>query len=224
MAADLITPADYYALTNTPTPDTGTTAEVAAAITGASNAIRMYTDRDFTLEADASQIPRTFKYVGGYLEIDDCQSVTSVSIAVTPWNTVGRMLDPTEWDSGASNRQLDVLDYIELMVRTYRGGSPAMGFQWNADQYGYGYGYTNYGPPSYTVDAVWGWPSIPDEIKYAMVWIMGEFMSDPEPYNSESIENYSHVVSASRSGAGAPIVAIPVRAASLLDPYMRINV
>lgn len=220
MAADLLTFQEFLdrAGRDSTDLDVAETARAHAAIAGASSAIRAYVDRDLTLNADAVQGARTFRYYGHtLLEIDDCKSVTSVSTASTPWQPFTRVLSLTEYIPGPFNAP--VLTYIELHTILPFGNSPEMGFMWNADRYGF-----IPRPIEISVDAVWGWPAIPEDIKWAAVWVVGELMTSISPYTVESIEGYSHSFGSGRSQSLVPQTAITVRAQSLLDPYIRINV
>jgi hypothetical protein len=112
-----------------------------------------------------------------------------------------------------------VQNYLELWTNLPFAASPAMGFKWNADRYGY-----RPHPIELDVTAVWGWPSIPADIQMATVWVVGELMADISPYVSEAIEGYSHSYGSARAASLVPQTAITSRAQSLLDPYTRVNV
>ncbi len=220
MAADLLTISDYYAALGRDASelDADERARAQWSITAASNVIRGYCDRDLTLNTDAIQGSRSFRYYGHeLLEVDDCTSVSQVSIASTPWAPVTRILDPSEWLSGPYNATIQT--YIEMQTRLPFPASPEMGFKWNADRYGY-----RPHPSILSVTAVWGWPDIPWDIKQATIWVIGEIEASYLPYNQEAIENYSRTVQPRSAAGTAPPGAISVRAASLLDPYARINV
>lgn len=225
MSTDLITLDDYLASTGAVIADTdpATQSQITWAITAASQAVRSYVDRDFTLNADAVQAPRSYRYMGAHgLEIDDATSINSVSLAANQFQT-GRVLDSSEWFASAIENPDGVLDSIELytILSPWSGaGSPEMGFQRNLDTYGA----VPY-PVVMTVDAVWGWPAIPANVKEAVRLTVADYIADPSPYNSESIAAYSRSWSSSRTGASMrPINALPDRALSMLDPYLRINV
>lgn len=192
--------------------DANEQAQIEADIAAASMAIRSHTDRDFMLVTDALQVPKQFRYDGtGIVDIDDASAVTTVSLATTPWN-VGRTLDVTEWIAGPFNKP--ILEYLEVWSKFYPS-SPAMGFNRNEDNPLYPRGY---GPVIIEVDAVWGWTSIPEDVKQAMIWVVASLRSDPSPYTSESIESYSWTKRWSLPDA------ITDRAQAILDPYTRINV
>lgn len=232
MATDLVTSDEFLAATGQTlddlTPDVGLP-QVEWAILSASAAVRSYTDRKFELQADADQSPRQFKYEGGLLEIDDAQSVTSVSIATTPF-AVGRTLDPVEWYASAIENPDGVFDTIELFTRLPFGtSSPAMGFTYNLDNY-----FARYGPVIIEVDAVWGWPEIPQNVKAATVITanVDVVQSDPSALSAESIGGYSRSFSNVTSATGGArssrlqpyIQIIPIQAIALLDPYLRMVV
>jgi hypothetical protein len=215
---DLITSDEYLAATGTAPGDVDSTMldQIAWAITATSQAIRDYTDRDFVLTDDATQGPRTFVYEGGFeLEIDDAIEVTSVAIAPTTFD-MGRTLDATEW-FGVKSKD-GTIDRLQLFTLFGRESySPEMGFRQNLDTLP-----VILYPVSITVTATWGWNEIPPNVKQAAVWGVADFMSDPQPYNSESIANYSHTLSNVRSGtAGITVNALPDRALALLEGYLR---
>lgn len=233
MASDLLTLDEFCARTGRdpnklPPLDA---AKFPPLISAASAAVRNYVDRDLTLQADADQSPRTFRYYGhGMVEIDDCTSISQVATAVTAWSPASRILDPSEYIAGATSSNLPVMDYIELWTNLPMiAASPAMGFTWNADRYGY-----RPHPVMVTVTANWGWATIPEDIKMATVWTVGEFEVPETPYISESISGYSHTMERTRSGGGSgdngsPNLtggmeqAVPERAQALLVPYVRVN-
>lgn len=224
MAVDLITLTEYMTYTGTNPTDMDSTAQaqIGVAISAASQAIRSYTDRDFTLASQAVPGVRNFRYLGyDTIEIDDAMSVNTVSIAANQFQT-GRTLDSTEWFASAIENPDGVLDSIELYTIFPWGGagSPEMGFQRNLDNYGF----IPY-PVVIGVDAAWGWASIPANVKEACVLTVADYTTDPSPYNAEAIAGYSRSWSSSRTGATIrPVNALPDRALSILDPYTRINI
>lgn len=222
MAADLLTYNEFLAADGKATGDVDSTeaSRIQFAITGASQAVRQYLDRDLTLNTDSVQGARTFRYWGhGTVDIDDCTSVTQVAFTSTPWQPFTRVLDVSEWVQPIPSRNLPVSDFLELWTNLPFAASPEMGFKWNADRYGY-----RPHPIELDITAVWGWPSIPQDIKMATVWVVGEFLAAISPYTAESIEGYSHSFGSGRSMSLIPQTAITVRAQSLLDPYQRVNV
>lgn len=227
MASNLLTLSDYLAASGQASTDLDApeTARANWAIGVASTAIRQYLDRDLTLTADADQSPRTFRYYGHrMLEIDDCSDIQSVATAITPWSPQSRILDAAEWLAGSSSANLPVKDYLELWTILPFGGNPAMGFKWNQDMLVREYG-TRARPLELVVTATWGWPEpIPNDIKQAAVWVMGEVLAEIQPWTSESIAGYSHSMGSGRSMSLIPQTAVSTRAMSLLDPYMRVNV
>ena len=225
MASDLITVDEYKKATgqSSQTLSQDDADQLAWAITSASRVIRNYLDRDLTLAADASPGARTFRYTGGnVLEIDDATAITSVATTITPWSPATRTLDPSEWVAAATTANLPVFDAVELWTNLPFAQSPAMGFQWNEDRYGW-----RPHPLSLDVTATWGWPEFPQDIKQAAIWQTTDIMAPETPYVSESIEGYSHSFRETRSNASQqanPITAVTPRAQSLLDPYVRVNV
>jgi hypothetical protein len=223
MASDLLTLNDFLAASGQTNLDASETSRAQWAIGTASAAIRQYLDRDLTLNSDAVQAPRTFRYYGHrMLEIDDCTDIQTVATAVTPWTPSTRTLDAREWIAGQSSANLPVKDCLELLTILPFGMNPAMGFQWNEDVYAAQYGVRSR-PLELTVTATWGWAAIPQDIKQAAVWVIGEVLAEVLPWTTESIAGYSHTLG-ERAAALVPQTAVSVRAQSLLDPYVRINI
>lgn len=212
--ADLIT---YPELTNAlglaaGDIDAVTQARIEQAIRGASAAVSAYADRDFASTLVTEQ--RTFEYDGsGFLDVDDCTAVTAVTFSASGVDTV---LDASEWEAqpyGAA-----VQTYLLLPAhRSY--GSPAMGFTRNLDVFVAERGWVGTGFAK--VDATWGWPVVPDDVKQAVIWTAAEMQNEPGAYRSEAIANYSY----SRDTPGLPEqTAIPARARDLLAPYIRYKI
>lgn len=224
MGADLLTYNEYLAAVGKAPADldTSETTRIEWAISAASDAIRSYTDRDFTLNVDAVQGTRTYRYYGhGTLDIDDATSVITVGIAPQTFS-FGRTLESFEYF--VSPMESTIFTYIEFFTRfVSRGISPEMGFKQNLDQYPF----IPY-PVEIQVNAVWGWPEVPKAVKMAAVWGTANFIADPSPYAAEAIAGYSR--SYQRTAArgnilpGQTIQSLPDRAIALLDPYTRILV
>jgi hypothetical protein len=224
MASDLITLNDYLTATGGSIDELETPqqAQLERAISSASSIIRNYLDRDVKLASeDATPATRTFRYNGGgLLDIDDATEVTSVATAITPASPASRVLQPQEWAASATSSNLPVLDTIELWTRLPFAQSPAMGFQWNEDTYGW-----RFYPVSLDVTAIWGWAEIPLDLQQAVVWQVADVITPESPYISEAIDGYSHSMREARGTTNVgPINAVSGRVQALLDPYVRVNV
>lgn len=206
-------------------PDTGVP-QVQHAIKAASAAVRSYTDRDFTLAADADQAPRQFRYGGaGTLEIDDATSVNSVKVVASQF-TAERVLDTSEWFASAVENPDGVLDSLEFYtVFPAHAANPSMGFTYNADTIPW----RGYYPLLIEVDAEWGWPEIPMNVQAATI-IAANYnvvQSDPSALSSEAIAGYSRSFNNPRTtsrGYTAFVQQIPLQAIAYLDPYLRVNI
>lgn len=228
MASDLITRTEYLAFTDQAVGDFDAPglAQLDAVITAASDGIRQYANRKLSLTTEESQTPRIFRYYGGNsMDIDDCQSVTSVASVVTPANPVVRTLDASEWFA-LPDGDLPMVDFIEFWSPFIGRGSPEMGFRNNLDTLPY----VPY-PVMFTVDAVWGWPSIPQYVKQAAAWTVETYINfkGQQEVSSESIASFSRSFSQFGGSAGSTnsalvVQAIPDMAAALLQPLLRINV
>lgn len=189
---------------------TGTSkdAQISAVIPAASLAIQNYTDRDFA----ASEVTEDREYMydwGGFLKIDDCSAVNSVSLAGSTLPATSYSVQPF----GA-----DVFAWIELPSR---GLSPEMGFTYNLDVF-----LRERGRQSavVTVNADWGWPIVPNDVKMAAVWTVAAMLQNPGSSGQLSAESVAEVARsyALQAAQGTP-EGIPARARELLDQYRRIN-
>lgn len=190
-----------------------------AALASASAIIRTFTDRSFEVSAQGSvATPRQFEYDGsGYLDIDDAQTITGVS-AVYGGTTLpqSRILGTDEWLARPFNKPVKF--WLQLPESYYAYGSPEMGFERNLDTYYQYGGVRGYGYPTIIeVTAVWGWPSIPEDIQQAVIWTALHLVTNPNSYVSESIESYSRSYS---QGGGEIGDALPERARAVLLPYI----
>lgn len=184
------------------------------AIRGASAAVSAYADRDWVTSAITEQ--RSFEYDGsGFLDIDDCASITAVTYSLGGYDQV---LPADQWRAEPFGHPV----FTYLVLPTWGPGfSPEMGFTRNLDVLYREGGFTGIGP-TVKVDATWGWTTVPEEVKQAVIWAALS-MSDPasEQYVSESIAGYSHTRDSSRGPVGD---ALPDRVKSLLAPYVRYKV
>lgn len=186
-------------------------AKYTQAILGASAAVRNYTDRGFGMPLVTEQ--RSFEWDNsGFVDIDDCSSVTALTYSIGGYDTI---VATNQWR--AEPYSAPVFTYIVMPPISGMLFSPAMGFKENLDVLYKERGFVGLGP-IVKVDATWGWATIPDDVKMAVVWTAAEMGQDPTAYISESIANYSHT-SAAR---GIAQQALPARVLDLLAPYVRV--
>lgn len=216
--ADLITLTELKTALGIPDPSAEhpDDAKNAAAISAATEIIRTYTDRTFDITPPAAvATSRQFEYDGsGYLDIDDAQTITTVSaIYDSTFNPTSRPLNAFEWSARPFNKPVKF--WLQLPDSPYAQGSPAMGFKYNADTY------SEYGRSlEYSiieVTAVWGWPEIPADIRQAVIWTTLHLAENPKSYIAESIEGYSRAYSI---GGGTVDDVLPDRARQVLLPYI----
>lgn len=187
------------------------------AIAQASQAIRTYTERSFDVVAVTAN--RVYDYDGsGYLDIDDATSVTGVTLV----GVAGASDYPIPADSWRAMppRRGDSVVFYYLSLPLYTGPymqSPEMGFTRNLDVLARE-GRLNDFEPSFRVNATWGWPEVPDDVKRATVWTAAMMGDNPKGYTSESIEGYSRTISLPGTDS-----ALPQRAVDLLTPYIKIR-
>lgn len=190
-------------------PDATTTKDALyqRCITAASTAVLNYTDRDFASASITEQ--RTYEWDGsGYVDIDDASDVDAVTLSSSGVDSV---VPTDQWR--AQPQAGPVYTYLILPTQ-YGFGSPEMGFNRNLDVYvaEHGIGYL---PPLVKVDATWGWPIVPDDVKQAVIWTAAAMSENVTPFITESIDTYSRTV------GNAPRVALPDRAKDLLAVYQR---
>lgn len=184
-----------------------------AAIASASAAVRAYADRDFTVNNPSDPpTPRIFEYDdSGYIDIDDAQSVTGVTVNF-PVGGFPVTLTPNQFQPSPFNGP--VFDSLILYTPTFYAGSKEMGFTYNLDRYEGPVG----PPPTLEVTGTWGWPAIPEDVQQATVWASAAFAEDARQITSESIEGFS------RSMNVLAPTALPLRSRDLLDQYRRVVV
>ncbi len=187
-------------------------AKINQAIPEADKAIAAYTGRDFavtpTSGAGSAPTPRTYRTtLSGLVEVDDFQhgTVSSVLLGTTALEATAYVVEPASYE-------YPVGYWIELL-RPGRATSPEMGFTRNEDVYWSEHRWIT--ATTIEVTALWGWPSVPTDVKRAAIWTVAAFMERPSPYVSESIAGLS------RTQANPMTHAIPRRAQSLLDPHTK---
>lgn len=221
--ADLITLQDYRDATRYTSIDATYDTQVTKAIMYASAAIRNFTERDFGAAAVTED--RTFDYDGsGFCDIDDAATVNSVTLVVPGFTD--QLLDAVMWRAMPQRRDdAPVYFYIYMPGVCWYGASPQMGFTRNLDVL-WQEGRWATQPPLVKVNAVWGWPVVPDDVKQATIWAVEDWMSTTSssagPVTSHSIESFSESFGA-RSGTSLVSGALPQRALDILALYKKIH-
>jgi len=204
--------------------DTRKDAQYEALIPAVSRTITTFTGRDFASPLVVEE--RQYVYNaddGGFLDIDDTAQVNSVTFANPYGDDV--LLDPAQWVAMPPRRDdSPVFTYLSIqgLDSGFRPPSPLMGFTRNLDvlwaegRYRYG-SYT----PTFKVNAQWGWPDVPEDVKVAAVWTLQEWVTRPnaEAMTAESIEGYSR--SWGRQGVASASQGIPDRARDILAGYIK---
>lgn len=213
--ADLITLADLKTALNVAAGDVDPLrdARLQQAITQASAAVSTYADRNF----GSSNVTETrnYEYDGsGYLDIDDASDITAVSFN---WYNYTQVLDPALQLWRPEPYGYPVFTY--LVLPTWHGQiSPEMGFRQNLDVLWRERGLSTL-PLTASVTGTWGWPTVPEDVKRAVIWTAASMSEEPGDMRSESIESYSYTRESSRTSLESG--AIPERAKDLLAPYVR---
>jgi hypothetical protein len=217
--ADLLTLPEYKTLAGI--ADTSQDTLITALIPAASAMVRTYTGRTFEI-TDGIATDRQFEYDGsGFMYIDDCSTVVSVTTDFGIAAGDPYVLDPaTQW--AAQPFAGPVYYYLNLYGGFRSQGSLEMGFERNLDRIGW----PNTGRPAImTVHATWGWPAVPDDIKLAAVWTTEAWIERQggDELTSESIADYSRSWG-QKGGLATPALAVPERARDILAAYERLYV
>lgn len=195
--------------------------DLYTALIGAASAeIINYTGRDFASPLVTET--RSFEYDGcGYLDVDDCTTVTQVALAVPHGDDY--IVDPDLWTAMPfPRRDVPVQYYITLPPGNPYGLNVAMGFGQNLDVYAADHGLP-VKPQTAKVTATWGWPVVPENVKLAAIWTVRDWGSNPkggEALTAEAIAGYSR--SWGRM-AGGGMLALPNAAKDILATYQRLQ-
>lgn len=188
-------------ITGADTMTGGTNPSVSVATTTAGVAGSSTEDRTFWLEPGSS-----------FLEIDDCTVVNDVTgLGIATWE------ERSEGPSAAHG----IYTYIQL--EDSYATSVEMGFERNEDIFGVASS-SSIGT-EVTVNADWGWGSVPADVKQAIIWCAASFEKDTDnPYGSlsaKSVAEVSETYYVSPPAATTP-EAVPLQSQALLLPYRRL--
>jgi hypothetical protein len=222
--ADLITLQEYRDATGYQSVDATFDTQITAALKYASAAIRNFTGRDFGAPLVIED--RTFEYDGsGYLDIDDANTINTVTLTTVGWTD--QVVDVALWRAMPQRRDdAPVYYYIYMPGVSAWAMSPAMGFTRNYDVL-YRDGRWGVQPPMVKVNAQWGWPTVPDDVKQATIWAIedwkGTTASSAGPLTAHAIESFSESFG-SRTGGTIRHGALPQRSLDLLANYTKVYV
>lgn len=220
--ADLVTLPELKSLLGIDPSDTRKDAKFTAAIPVASRLISLFSERDFG--APNVTEDRLFEYDGsGYLDIDDASAVNSVAVVV-PGST-NMPLDSYQWQPAPARRDdSPVYYYLRIAPLGAYGMSPEMGFTYNLDVLAREGRLAGRAMATFmSVNAVWGWPTIPDDIKMAAAWTIKDWdaRDSGEGLSSEAIAGYSRTWAMATGSVG---IALPTRVLDILAAYAKIGV
>lgn len=195
------------------------------ALDAASDAILNYTDRDFgTANVTES---RVYQYDGsGILNIDDAAGVHSVTFP----NAI--VLTTTSWVAKKEGPvRATPFTYLELPRIDWHAQDPAslgvMGFTSNLDVFLPRL--PSVTEVAVTVNADWGWVTVPLDVQYATMWTAHSWEQDSPTgggsgeLSSESVAETSRSFFAAQAASEATDEALPARAVSILDQYRRVG-
>lgn len=188
---------------------------------------RNFTGRDFGSALVTEE--RSYQYDGsGYLDIDDTATVQAVKLAVP--HADDQALDPDfQWTPMPQRRDdSPVYTYLALygVGQTGHTVSPEMGFNRNLDVY-----YREHRVPTMPtiikVTALWGWATVPPDVKQAAIWTINEWVEkddESEGLTAEAISGYSRSWAQGTDKTALENVAIPGRALAILANYAKLEV
>jgi hypothetical protein len=176
-------------------------------INEASAYVHLDTGREFVWPAELYETSeeRTFSYTPGYpTQIGDVQEVISLELNGVAVNAADYLLLPSH---------------------------PSPGEPFTAVQFGPGVSLRTPAWPSYhypsdvlTIDAVWGWPAVPDAVKRACKLIVEAWYPLAGQVTSDTFDDLSPVPGITTVGAQSRSFAIPLAAEQILSRYRRVNV
>ena len=212
----LITLAEYKSLTGVASGNTRDDDHITALLEAASRAIQSYVDRKFDVALFAGD--RTYLYDGsGFLDIDDCTSVTSISVASQIPGGTATILDPSDYTAMPFRETTDDDPHYYVVFHSDATApySPQMGFKNNLDTID-----PTVRPVVITITATWGWGSIPQDVKLAAAFTIEDMINKPEndDMRAEAISGYSRAWGATPT---TDSLALPSRARDLLAAYQR---
>jgi hypothetical protein len=192
----LITAAEYGAYVGvTPPSDPGRSAQWDDAITVASRWVEKRCGRQFH-DSGAIGSARYFDPVGKIVPIDDCRSITQVAVDTNDDGThITVTTDYQALPPYGRDPRLGAVPYTELL------GLSLTTWKYDLDRLG-----------SVKVTGLWGWSSVPDDVKRATAILAQDLLRDPE----------SQFGGLAVAGEGIVLGArIPARVLGLLDPWVR---
>ncbi len=212
----LVTLARYKASLSDTSASTAQDEQYLAAISAASSIVRSYTNLKFEFAEDSLPSNRLFEYDGsGFLNIDEATTINTVTQTAGYEGAVAWPISQWNWGAYPLNSPVKLWLQLPQNFAGY-GISPEMGFTYNLDTYDFRY---QQRPNIVTVNAIWGWPKIPEDVQQAVVWTAQHISGTNEPYTSKSIEGYSVTRGGMDDGD-----ALPDRVKAALAPYIIPNV
>lgn len=207
--APILTVDEYKLAENIAPSDSSQDDKIEQTIGQVTQAIRRLTDRDFGSEVVTTS--RVFPYHGGgIVAIDDCSTITSVTMDGRSL-AYGTDYRPEPWNE-------PVFFYLDLFVEpNLRYGSPlGADFMVNLNTSPR----RSARPAEITVQASFGWPVIPEDIKLAAIEMIRATIKEPQTdVQSESIAEYSYT-NPTEYFPGQPW---PRKAVDILATYRRPN-
>lgn len=192
----LITTAEYGAYTGAGVPNDPTrTGQWEDAITVASRWIEKYCGRQFHSSGTVAS-DRYFDPTGRTVHIDDCRSITAVAVDTDDNGThVTVTTDYQALPPYGRDPLLGDVPYTELLALS------ELTWKYDLDRRG-----------TVKVTGLWGWSSVPDDVKRATAILAQDLLRDPESQFGGLAVAAEGIVLGAR---------IPARVIGLLAPYVR---
>lgn len=192
----LLTAAEYGAYTGVQIPnDPVRSGQWDDAITVASRWVEKYCGRQFH-DSGAVASARYFDPTGITVHIDDCRSITSVAVDTNDDGTHATVTtDYQALPPYGHDPILGDVPYTELRALS------ELTWKYDLDRRG-----------SVKVTGLWGWSSVPDEVKRATAILAQDLLRDPESQFGGLAVAAEGIVLGAR---------IPARVIGLLGPYVR---
>lgn len=220
----LITLAEFKLRVGLPAGASPNDAAYQAAIDDASAAVLNEYDRDWG-EALVTEA-RDYAYDGsGVLSIDDAEAIHTVTFAG------GSALSASAWRAKREGpASVQVYSWLELPVIQWGSSVPQslgeMGFLQNLDRFIAQPG--GFPELTATVNADYGWPVVPDDVKRAVAWTAFDFFQTSPSGGqagevaSESVAEVAKSFFAEQQGeTSSSPEPLPARARAILDAYRR---
>jgi hypothetical protein len=192
---------------------------LSASITTASQAIRKFADRSFGMGTETKTMAYEYDS-SGFIDINDAWKVLKVEFVFGGLHT---KIEEFYWRAEPQEGP----PYYYLTIPHWAGiYSPQMGFRYNLDVIARDRGWPGL-IPLVEVEAEFGWPEVPVDVKQAAIYTAAKFAEKPGQFVSERIQDYAYTTQLRGTPAEpntGTVTALPQEAQDLLAPYVRFQI